>query len=98
MKLSELKKHQEARVVKVDAAGELKQRLASFGLLKGANIKIIDCSLGKSTIEVMVDSTLLALRREEAEKIEVEINENQAYQGRKQRERRRLLQEAENEL
>jgi len=72
LKLSELKKNQEAAVVRVDADGELKQRLASFGLLKGANIKVIDCSLGKSTIEIMVDSTLLALRREEAQKIEVE--------------------------
>jgi len=72
LKLSELKKQQEARVVKVDAEGELKQRLASFGLLKGANIKVIDCSIGKSTIEIMVDSTLLALRKKEAAKIEVE--------------------------
>ena len=72
MKLSELKKNQEAVVVKVDASGELKQRLASFGLIKGANVKVIDCSIGKSTIEIMVDSTLLALRKEEAQKIEVE--------------------------
>ncbi len=97
MKLSELKKHQEATVVRVDASGELKQRLASFGLLRGANIKIIDCSLGKSTIEVMVDNTLLALRKEEAEKIEVETIDDQAYHGKqkrvRQRERRRLVQE-----
>ena len=72
MKLSELKKNQEAVVVRVDASGELKQRLASFGLIKGANVKVIDCSIGKSTIEIMVDSTLLALRKEEAQKIEVE--------------------------
>ncbi len=72
MKLSELKKHQEAIVKKVDANAELKQRLASFGLIKGANVKVIDCSIGKSTIEIMVDSTLLALRKEEAKNIEVE--------------------------
>ena len=73
MRLTELKKQEAAVVQKVNATGELKQRLASFGLLKGANIKIIDCSLGKSTLEVMVDSTLLALRRSEAENIEVEV-------------------------
>lgn len=72
MKLSELKKHQEAIVKKVDAPTELKQRLASFGLIKGANVKVIDCSLGKSTIEIMVDGTLLALRAKEAQQIEVE--------------------------
>jgi len=73
LRLTELKKQEAAVVQKVNATGELKQRLASFGLLKGANIKIIDCSLGKSTLEVMVDSTLLALRRSEAENIEVEV-------------------------
>ncbi len=72
MKLSELKKYQEAIVKKVDAPTELKQRLASFGLIKGANVKVIDCSLGKSTIEIMVDGTLLALRAKEAQQIEVE--------------------------
>jgi len=72
LKLSELKKHQEAIVKKVDAPTELKQRLASFGLIKGANVKVIDCSLGKSTIEIMVDGTLLALRAKEAQQIEVE--------------------------
>lgn len=71
MKLTELKKQEDAVVQKVNADGELKHRLASFGLLKGANIKIIDCSLGKSTIEIMVDGTLLALRKSEAENIEV---------------------------
>jgi len=74
LKLSELKKGQNAIVQSVNASGELKQRLSSFGLLKGANIKVIDCSLGKSTIEIMVDKTLMALRREEADKIEVNIN------------------------
>jgi len=74
LKLSELKKEQQATVVKVNATGELKQRLASFGLLKGAKIKIVDCSINKSTIEIMVDNTLLALRKSEADKIEVKTD------------------------
>jgi len=72
LKLSELKKQEEAIVKRVNATGDLKQRLASFGLLKGANIRVIDFALGKSTIEIMVDGTLLALRKSEAENIEVE--------------------------
>ena len=71
LKLSRLAKECQATVVKVDTTAELKQRLASFGLVKGANIKIIDYSLKKSTIEVMVDNTLLALRKCEADTIEV---------------------------
>lgn len=73
MKLNELKKGEKAIVLKVNANGELKQRLASFGLIKGASVEIIDCSIGKSTIEIMVDGTLLALRASEAEQIDIRL-------------------------
>jgi len=73
LKLNELKKGEKAIVLKVNANGELKQRLASFGLIKGASVEIIDCSIGKSTIEIMVDGTLLALRASEAEQIDIRL-------------------------
>ncbi len=73
MKLSKLKKGQSAIVKSVDGTKEMKQRFLSFGLSKGAEVTLIDCSLTKSNIEIMVDTTLLALRREEAQNIEVEV-------------------------
>jgi len=72
LKLSELKKGQKAIVTSVEGTKEMKQRLLSFGLTKGAEVELIDYSLTKSNIEIIVDTTLLALRKEEAENIEVE--------------------------
>lgn len=60
-----------ATVVKINATGALKQRLISFGLMKGAEIKMLECALGKSTYEVKIGNMSIALRKEEAELIEV---------------------------
>ena len=73
MKLIELKKNQKAIIKKIDASDELKKRFFSLGLIRGALIEIIDCSLAKSTIELKVGTTLIALRDSEAKTIEVEI-------------------------
>ena len=73
MYLIDLKKGQKAIIKKIDANSALKQRLFSLGLVNGATIEIIDCSIGKSTIEIKVGSTLVALRDSEAKQIEVEI-------------------------
>ncbi len=72
MKLTELKKGQKAIIKKIDANPELKQRLFSLGVVKGAEVEVVDCSLGKSTIEIKVGNSLIALRENEANLIEVE--------------------------
>ena len=69
--LADLKKDEKAVVVKVKADGELKRRLASLGLRKHSDIKIKTYSLSKSTVEVEVGTSLIALRYEEAKEIEV---------------------------
>lgn len=71
MNLAELKKGERAEILKVTADRALKDRLTSFGVMKGEEIFIKGCSLAKQTIEIEVGSTLIALRRDEAEKIEV---------------------------
>jgi len=71
MNLSELKKGDRATILKVDTDESLKSRLVSFGVARGSELTIEACSLGKQTIEIMVDDTLIGLRGEEAEKIEV---------------------------
>ena len=70
-KLSEMNAGEKAIVSRIEADGELKQRLFSLGLRKGSNIQIKATSIGKSTMEVEVGTTLLALRYEEAKSIEV---------------------------
>jgi len=72
MKLSELHKGDSAIIMKIETSEELKGRLFSFGLARGSEFSIEACSLGKQTMEIMVDDTLIGLRAEEASKIEVE--------------------------
>jgi ferrous iron transport protein A len=60
-----------ATVVRIKATGPLKQRLISFGLMKGSEVKMLECGISKSTFEIKVGNVSLALRREEAELIEV---------------------------
>jgi len=70
--LADLKEDEKAVVLKVRADVELKQRLASLGLRKNSTIKVKALSLNKSTIEVEIGTSMIALRFEEAKKIEVE--------------------------
>lgn len=69
--LSACTKGGRATVAKINATGALKQRLISFGLMKGAEITMLECGLTKSTFEIKIGSVNIALRREEAELIEV---------------------------
>ncbi len=72
MKLSELHKGDKAIIVKIETSASLKTRLISFGVARGSELSIEACSFGKQTIEIMVDDTLIGLRADEANNIEVE--------------------------
>ncbi len=71
-RLTECSKGTRATISKVMASGPLKQRLLSFGMMKGATVEMLEFSTTKSTVEVKVGKMRIALRREEAELIEVE--------------------------
>ena len=62
-------------ITKINASDELRHRFYSFGLVVGEDVAIKGCSVGKHTIEVAVGNALIALRKEEAQKIEVEKEE-----------------------
>jgi len=72
MNLTQLEKDQQATITKINADKALKDRFSSFGVMRGEELTIKGFSLGNQTIEIEVGSTLLALRADEAEKIEVE--------------------------
>ena len=72
MKLTELHKGDRAEIVKIHADKILKDRLASLGVMRKEALTVKGCSLAKQTMEIEIGSTLVALRKEEAEKIEVE--------------------------
>jgi len=69
--LTDCPKGCEATIKKLHASGPLKQRLVSFGIMKGATITLLEYAPRKSTIEVKVGKMRLALRKEEADMIEI---------------------------
>jgi len=71
MVLSDLRKGNRAEVVQINADKALRDRLNSFGVMRGEVIFVKGCSLGKQTMEIEVGSTLIAVRADEADKIEV---------------------------
>ncbi len=71
-KLSDCKKACIVKVVKLNGASELKQRLISFGIMKNAVIEVLEYAPAKSTIEIKVGKMSIALRAKEADLIEVQ--------------------------
>ena len=71
MHLIDLEKGNRAIIIKIHAEKELRDRLTSFGIMRGEELTVKGCSLGKQTIEIEVGSTLIALRADEAKTIEV---------------------------
>jgi ferrous iron transport protein A len=65
-------KGSQVRVSKINAAYDLKQRLISFGVMKGAEISVLEHAPKKKTIEIKVGKMRLALRDVEAQQIEVQ--------------------------
>ena len=71
-KLIDCKKACRVKVLKLNADAELKQRFISFGIMKDAEIEVLEYAPAKSTMEIKIDKMRIALRAQEAEKIEVQ--------------------------
>ena len=59
------------KIVKLHAKDDLKQRLISFGVMKHAEVEVLEHAPAKSTIEIKIGNMSIALRAQEAELIEV---------------------------
>ena len=70
--LIDCNKGSKVQVIKLNAKTDLKQRLISFGIMKDAEIEVLEHAPAKSTIEIKVAKMRIALRGEEAKLIEVE--------------------------
>ncbi len=73
MKLSELTRGESGTIVAISTDTVLKARFRSFGITKGASVKVIEQTLSKNTIEIKVHNTKIALRVSEADAIEIKI-------------------------
>ncbi|MBN2816553.1 MAG: FeoA domain-containing protein [Campylobacterales bacterium] len=73
MCLLEMKTGEMASIDALNVNGELKNRLNSLGFIRNNAICVKHFGLFKSTVQVMVNRSLVALRKDEARLIEVHI-------------------------
>ena len=73
MKLSELYPKQKAIIKSIGDLGELKERLMDMGVLCGELVEVVRVAPMGDPIEICIGDEHLALRREEMQKIEVEV-------------------------
>lgn len=72
MKLTELKRGETSKILKVGKIGELKKRLAVLGISSGEIIKLErNAPLGDPQ-EYIIKGTAIAIRKEDAQNIEIE--------------------------
>ncbi len=72
MTLADLQTKQKAIIKSIGDLGELKRRLMELGVLCGEPVQLIRRSPLGDPLEIRVADTLIALREEDAKKIEVE--------------------------
>ncbi len=71
MRLTELKRGESAKIVKIGRIGELKKRLVDMGITSGETIKLErNAPLGDPQ-EYIIKGTGIAIRKEDANNIEI---------------------------
>lgn len=71
MCLLNMKKGEMASIDAINVNNDLKERLNSLGFIRNNHICIKNFGLFKSTVQIMIHNTFIALRKEEAKLIEV---------------------------
>ena len=71
--LSELKRGEKGRIVKIGGTGSIRRRLLDMGLVSGSDIEMERVAPLGDPIEIKVKGYNLSLRKEEAATIQVEV-------------------------
>ena len=72
MTLDKLNIGESAIIKAVNCENALKNRFYSFGMVKGSKVHVEEVTLTKSTMEIRINTTKVAIRLSEAKKIEIE--------------------------
>jgi ferrous iron transport protein A len=72
MNLTDAEYGKKYTISKINAVEPLKSRLHSFGFAKGNQVAVLEYTLTKQTYDVIIEDSQVALRKEEAESIQVE--------------------------
>jgi ferrous iron transport protein A len=78
LSLRRLAKHQSARILSINASGELGRRIRDMGLVPGVEVTIIGRAPLKDPVALKVHGFTLSLRNNEADHILVEPLEQSA--------------------
>lgn len=74
MLLNEVEKNSRGKILSINTDDKsLKERLRSFGVKINSTVLVKEFSANRSTMSILVGKTVLALREEEAKKIEIEV-------------------------
>ena len=73
MNLSEVNVVTFAKVLNIDIQGELKRRFYDLGIIEGTDIEVLYRSPFKDPTAYKIRGTVIAIRKEDAEKIKVSI-------------------------
>lgn len=76
MTLMEITPNTEVRVVRLKGTGALRQRLLDMGFSRGARVRVVRYAPLRDPIQIQVCGSNLALRKRDAELIEVEVVES----------------------
>ena len=71
--LNNLKQGETGKITSFKGKGEVRKHLMEMGLVKGSNIKVERVAPLGDPIEVKIKGYSLSLRKEDAKKIEIEI-------------------------
>ena len=71
--LSELKRGEKGKIVKVGGGGAIRRRLLDMGLVSGSEVEMERVAPLGDPIEIKVKGYNLSLRKEEAASIQVEV-------------------------
>jgi DtxR family Mn-dependent transcriptional regulator len=71
--LDELKVGQKGKIVSLNAKGKIRRRLQDLGVVKGVEVEVVNTAPLNDPIDLKIKGFDLALRREEAALIEVEV-------------------------
>ena len=72
MTLTQLPKGQDARVVAVNGSGSVTRRLMEMGVIPGVGVRVVKAAPFGDPIEIRVRGYSLAMRKSEADTIEVD--------------------------
>lgn len=71
--LSQLPKHQTARITQIATDESMKQKLIEMGLSEGLEVRVLhEGPFGRDPIAVLVEGHVVAMRRKEADSVSVE--------------------------